>query len=181
MEIGYFFHYWQYETWVTKWSSSPQPSHHEDMLQSIHQLRLHSHLCDVTVQVAFHGELEEFEAQQVVLAASSGYFKNILLAPDPPKKLFLGNVWNTDFTRFLEYIYTGKLEVDEEFAEDKIGVICEVATLLECKSLMEACSSVLDEGSSSPHGAKSSVWQDMEADLDDVEEGVLGVGVNKIP
>uniref|UniRef100_A0A673WVQ1 Heterogeneous nuclear ribonucleoprotein A0, like n=1 Tax=Salmo trutta TaxID=8032 RepID=A0A673WVQ1_SALTR len=110
-----------------------------DKVVQLSSLRLHSHLCDVTVQVAFHGELEEFEAQQVVLAASSGYFKNILLAPDPPKKLFLGN-----------------------FAEDKIGVICEVATLLECKSLMEACSSVLDEGSSSPHGAKSSVSQDME-------------------
>jgi hypothetical protein len=58
----------------------------------------------------------------VVRAASSGYFKNILLAPDPPKKLFPGNVRNTDYTWFLEYIYTGKLEVDEKFAEDKIGV-----------------------------------------------------------
>ncbi|CAB1340031.1 unnamed protein product [Coregonus sp. 'balchen'] len=154
------------------------------MLQSMHQLRLHSHLCDVTVQVAFHGELEEFEAHRLVLAASSGYFKNILLAPDPPKKIFLGNVRNTDFTRFLEYVYTGKLEVDKEFAKDKIGVIREVAILLECKSLIEACSSVLDEGSSSPHGAESSMSQDMEADLDDVEEeeeGLLGIGINKIP
>ncbi|XP_041716190.1 GDNF-inducible zinc finger protein 1 [Coregonus clupeaformis] len=164
-------------------------SHHEDMLQSMHQLRLHSHLCDVTVQVAFHGELEEFEAHRLVLAASSGYFKNILLAPDPPKKIFLGNVRNTDFTRFLEYVYTGKLEVDKEFAKDKIGVIREVAILLECKSLIEACSSVLqasvlDEGSSSPHGAESSMSQHMEADLDDVEEeeeGLLGIGINKIP
>ncbi|CAB1343210.1 unnamed protein product [Coregonus sp. 'balchen'] len=157
--------------------------HHEDMLQSLHQLRLHGHLCDVTVQVDFQGELEEFEAHQVVLAASSGYFKNILLAPDPPKKLFLGNVRTTDFTRFLEYVYTGKLEVDKEFAKDKIGVIHEVATLLECKSLVQACCSVLDEGSLSPHRAETSMSQDKEADLDDVEEeeGALGVEVNKVP
>ncbi|XP_024276618.1 GDNF-inducible zinc finger protein 1 [Oncorhynchus tshawytscha] len=157
--------------------------HHEDMLQSLHQLRLHGHLCDVTVQVDFQGELEEFEAHQAVLAASSGYFKNILLAPDPPKKLFLGNVRTTDFTRFLEYVYTGKLEVDKEFAKDKIGVIHEVATLLECKSLVQACSSVLYEGSLSLHRVEATMSQDMEADLYDVgeEEGALGVGVNKVP
>lgn len=157
--------------------------HHEDMLQSLHQLRLHGHLCDVTVQVDFQGELEEFEAHQAVLAASSGYFKNILLAPDPPKKLFLGNVRTTDFTRFLEYVYTGKLEVDKEFAKDKIGVIYEVATLLECKSLVQACISVLDEGSLSLHRVETSMSQDMEAGLDDVgeEDGALWVGVNKVP
>ncbi|KAJ8009521.1 hypothetical protein DPEC_G00089740 [Dallia pectoralis] len=157
--------------------------HHEDMLQSLHQLRLHGHLCDVTVQVDFHGELEEFEAHQVVLAASSGYFKDILLAPDPPKKLFLGNIRTSDFTRFLEYVYTGKLEFDKEFAKDSIGVIREVATLLQCSSLVKACCSVLEEDSLSLHRA-GTLSRDMEADLDHSEEdkwGSLGIGINNVP
>ncbi|KAL0967724.1 hypothetical protein UPYG_G00256090 [Umbra pygmaea] len=118
--------------------------HQENVFQSLHQLRLHGQLCDVTVQVDYQGELEEFAAHQVVLAASSGYFKNILLAPDPPKKLFLGNVRITDFTWFLEYIYTGKLAVGDESAKEKIGVIREVATLFDCNSLVKACCSVLE-------------------------------------
>uniref|UniRef100_A0AAY5KSK3 GDNF inducible zinc finger protein 1 n=1 Tax=Esox lucius TaxID=8010 RepID=A0AAY5KSK3_ESOLU len=157
--------------------------HHEDMLQSLHQLRLHGQLCDVTVQVDYQGELEEFEAHQVVLAASSGYFKDILLAPDPPKKLFLGNIRTSDFNRFLEYVYTGKLEVDKEFAKDKVSVIREVATLLQCNSLVKACCSVLDEGSLNLHGGKT-LSQDTEADLDNLEEekwGTLGIGVNHVP
>ena len=120
-------------------------SHHEDMLEAMHQLRQKGHLCDVTVQVNFQGELEEFEVHQVVLAASSGYFKCILLAQDAPKKLFLTNMHTTDFSTFLEYVYTGKAQV----AKERICDVHEMSKLLDCKMLTEACNLVLNTETSS--------------------------------
>lgn len=137
--------------------------HHGDLLESMHQLRLQGHLCDITVQVDFHGELEEFEVHQVVLAASSGYFKGILLNQDALNKLFLTNMRTTDFAIFLEYVYTGKLKV----AKDKIGDIHEVAILLDCKELKEICSLALNAGGSSVHGKETS--QHTEAGLDSIK------------
>ncbi|KAI4801973.1 hypothetical protein KUCAC02_019837, partial [Chaenocephalus aceratus] len=57
-------------------------SHHENILSSLHQLRLQGQLSDVTVQVDYQGEVQEFQAHQVMLAASSGYFRDILLSQD---------------------------------------------------------------------------------------------------
>ncbi|KAJ8355535.1 hypothetical protein SKAU_G00183290 [Synaphobranchus kaupii] len=109
--------------------------YHENLLGEMQQLRLMGHLCDITVQVDFEGELEEFEAHQVMLAASSGYFKGILLGKDPPAKIFLGTMPTSDFGRFLEFVYTAKLEVEMS----KTGDILEMAKLLECRDLVEAC------------------------------------------
>ncbi|XP_064197331.1 GDNF-inducible zinc finger protein 1 [Anguilla rostrata] len=110
--------------------------YHENLLGEMQQLRLTGHLCDITVQVDFEGELEEFEAHQLILAASSGYFKGILLGKDPPPaKIFLGTVPPSDFGRFLEFAYTAKLEVERS----KTGDILEMAKLLQCRDLAEAC------------------------------------------
>lgn len=125
-------------------------SHRGNMLEAMHQLRLHGQLCDVTVQVDFQGELEEFEVHQVVLAASSDYFRGILLARDAPKKLFLSNIHTTDFGKFLEYVYTGKVNVSKE----KIGDVHEMSKLLQCKMLTEACSLILSAESSQEVGSE---------------------------
>uniref|UniRef100_A0A3Q3KAK5 BTB domain-containing protein n=2 Tax=Monopterus albus TaxID=43700 RepID=A0A3Q3KAK5_MONAL len=111
-------------------------SHHENLLTSLHQLRLQGQLSDVTVQVDYQGELQEFQAHQVMLAASSGYFKKILLCQDAARdKLLLSNMHSNDFSKFLEFVYTGKVEV----ARDKIGDVQAAAQFLDCEDLSDVC------------------------------------------
>ncbi|KAM4632955.1 uncharacterized protein gzf1 [Polymixia lowei] len=135
-------------------------SHHENILGSLHQMRLAGQLSDITVRVDYEGEVEEFQAHQVMLAASSGYFKKILLSQDgAPDKLFLSNMHTTNFSKFLEFVYTGKVEV----ARDKLGDVHEIALQLDCKDLSEICGKAMDAGDSQePTKGTSSPPQDAE-------------------
>ncbi|GAA6224506.1 GDNF-inducible zinc finger protein 1-like [Lates japonicus] len=118
-------------------------SHHENFLASLHQLRLQGHLNDVTVQVDYQGDLQEFQAHQVVLAASSGYFKKVLLSQDAARdKLLLSNMHSSNFSKFLEFAYTGKVEV----SRDKIGDVKAAAQLLDCEDLSEVCGEAMSAG-----------------------------------
>uniref|UniRef100_A0A8D2ZVD0 GDNF-inducible zinc finger protein 1 n=3 Tax=Scophthalmus maximus TaxID=52904 RepID=A0A8D2ZVD0_SCOMX len=119
-------------------------SHHDNVLASLHQLRLRGHLCDATVQVDYQGDVQEFQAHRAVLAASGGYFRTILLSEDAaaPDKLALSNMAPGDFSKFLEFAYTGKVEV----ARDKIGDIQAVAQLLDCRDLSEVCGDAVSAG-----------------------------------
>uniref|UniRef100_A0A3B4ERB3 Heterogeneous nuclear ribonucleoprotein A0, like n=1 Tax=Pundamilia nyererei TaxID=303518 RepID=A0A3B4ERB3_9CICH len=111
-------------------------SHHEHILASLHDLRLQGQLSDVTVQVDYEGDVEEFHAHQVMLAASSGYFKKILLSPHASRdKLSLSNMHSEDFSAFLEFVYTGKVEV----ARHKIGSVQAAAEFLDCDDLLKVC------------------------------------------
>ncbi|GAA6066819.1 GDNF-inducible zinc finger protein 1 [Tachysurus ichikawai] len=114
-------------------------SHHEHLLQAMWNLRVTGNLCDLTVQVDFHGEVEEFTAHQLVLAASSGYFKTLLLAEERVGKIFLNTVSPEVFKKFLEYAYSGKMEVEERHLDH----ILKMARLLDCQDLVEACSTKL--------------------------------------
>uniref|UniRef100_A0A3Q2ZUE6 GDNF-inducible zinc finger protein 1-like n=1 Tax=Kryptolebias marmoratus TaxID=37003 RepID=A0A3Q2ZUE6_KRYMA len=88
-------------------------SHHKNILASLHQLRTQGQLCDVTVQVDYQGDVLEFQAHQVILAASSGYFRSILSSQDAIKdKLVLSDMQSSDFSLFLEFVYTGAVEVE---------------------------------------------------------------------
>ncbi|XP_052442838.1 GDNF-inducible zinc finger protein 1 isoform X1 [Carassius gibelio] len=121
-------------------------SHHKNVLNAMWKLRTMGNLCDITVQADFQGELEEFEAHKVVLAASSGYFESHLLANDQVKKIFLSDSLPYAFEKFLEYAYLGKIEVERSY----ISSILQMAKLLKCQDLVDACeaeipSSVLDE------------------------------------
>ncbi|CAL8313353.1 unnamed protein product [Lota lota] len=121
--------------------------HHDNILASLHQLRLGGQLVDITVQVDYQGEMEEFQAHQVMLAAYSGYFKRLLLAQDAvPDKLFLSNIRTANFSKFLEFVYTGKVEV----ARDKLGDVQAAAVLLDCKDLSEVCGTAMTAGIRSP-------------------------------
>nr|XP_057912329.1 GDNF-inducible zinc finger protein 1 [Doryrhamphus excisus] len=118
-------------------------SHHEHILDSLHHLRLQGHLSDVTVQVEHRGDVQVFQAHQVILAASSGYFKNILLAQDAARdNIPLSNMQPGDFSTFLEFIYTGKLVV----TQSKLVDIEEVAKLLDCKELLKICRAAISAG-----------------------------------
>ncbi|XP_058235298.1 GDNF-inducible zinc finger protein 1 [Hemibagrus wyckioides] len=114
-------------------------SYHEHLLGAMWKLRVKGNLCDLTVQVDFHGELEEFTAHQIVLAASSGYFKTLLLAEERVEKIFLNTISPEVFTKFLEYVYSGKMEVEESCLDN----ILKMAKLLDCQDLVETCNTKL--------------------------------------
>ena len=139
-------------------------SHHENILASLHQLRLQGQLSDVTVQVDYQGEVQEFQAHQVVLAASSGYFRKILLSQDAHRdKLLLSNMHSNDFSKFLEFAYTGMVEV----ARDKIGDVEAAAQLLDCADLTEVCGEAMSAGVLQKPTKKTSVSD--VADKDDLQ------------
>ncbi|XP_029352010.1 GDNF-inducible zinc finger protein 1 [Echeneis naucrates] len=141
-------------------------SHHENILASLQQLRLQGQLSDVTIQIDYQGDMQEFQAHQVVLAASSGYFKKILLSQDGDRdKLLLSNMHSTSFSKFLEFVYTGKVEV----ARDRIGDVQAAARLLDCEGLAEVCDEAMSAGILQSSAKKTSPSK--AGDKDDLEDG----------
>ncbi|XP_053301029.1 GDNF-inducible zinc finger protein 1 [Pleuronectes platessa] len=149
-------------------------SHHENILASLHQLRLQGLLCDVTVHVDFQGDKQEFQAHQVVLAASSGYFKSTLLVQDVARDtISLSNVHSDDFSTFLEFVYTGKVEV----ASKKIADVQAAAELLDCRDLSEVCDEAMRAETLEPPKKKtpaSNVSDHYYLQCDDKEKGPKG-------
>ncbi|XP_072218438.1 uncharacterized protein gzf1 [Leuresthes tenuis] len=144
-------------------------SHHESILSSLRDLRLQGQLCDVTVQVDYQGDLQEFQAHQVILAASSGYFKRILLCEDATQdKLILSNMNFSDFSKFLEFVYTGKVEV----ARNKIRDVQAMAQFLDCGGLSEVCGNALSAGVlQKPRGKTSVSTVEEPVDVHDATSG----------
>lgn len=136
-------------------------SHHDNILASLYQLRLLGQLSDVTVQVDYQGDMQEFQAHQVMLAASSGYFKRMLLSPDGAQdKLVLSNMHSSDFSKFLEFVYTGKVEV----ARDKIGDVQTAAQFLDCQDLSDVCGEAMSAGILQKHTKKTSASEAVDED-----------------
>lgn len=118
-------------------------NYHENILASLQQLRMEGLLTDVTVQVDNQGHTEEFQAHKLMLAASSGYFKTALSSQEvAQEKISLLAVHNEHFSKFLEFVYTGKIELIRE----KIGDVLAVAECLDCKELAEVCRDALTAG-----------------------------------
>ncbi|KAM6915110.1 uncharacterized protein gzf1 [Xenentodon cancila] len=115
-------------------------SHHENVLASLYQLMLQGQLCDITVQVDYQGDVEEFQVHQLILAASSGYFKRMILSQDVTQdRLSLSNMHSNVFSKFLDFAYTGKVEV----ARDKLGDVQAMAEFLDCGDLTKICDEAL--------------------------------------
>lgn len=129
-------------------------NYHKNILASLQLLRLQGQLSDVTVQVDYQGDVQVFQAHRVMLAASSGYFKEHLLAPDsaPQGKLLLSNMHFNYFSKFLEFIYTGKVEV----SKDKVADVLAAALSLDCKDLAEVCGEAMTVGILENHTKKLS-------------------------
>lgn len=126
--------------------------HHDNVLASLHEMRLQGQLNDVTVQVDYQGDVQEFQAHQVMLAASSGYFKEVLLSQGAATdRLLLSNIHANDFSMFLEFVYTGKVEV----SRDKIGDVQAVAEVLDCKALSVVCGEAMSAGILQKHTKKA--------------------------
>ncbi|XP_061845364.1 GDNF-inducible zinc finger protein 1 [Colius striatus] len=110
-----------------------------NLLNEMHQLRLLGHLCDVTVSVEYQGVRAEFVAHKAVLAATSKFFKEVFLnekgMDGPRTNVFLNEVQVADFASFLEFVYTAKVEVEE----DRVQRMLEIAEKLKCLDLSETC------------------------------------------
>ncbi|XP_034018545.1 GDNF-inducible zinc finger protein 1 [Thalassophryne amazonica] len=114
--------------------------HHKNILASLHQLWLQEQLTDITFQVDDHGEKQEFRAHQVMLAASSGYFKKMLLSDEAaPDKLLLSHIQSKDFAKFLDFVYTGKVKV----ARNRIADVQAMAQFFDCVDLLDVCSQAM--------------------------------------
>lgn len=127
-------------------------NYHKNILASLQLLRLQGLLSDVTVHVDYQGDVQVFQAHRVMLAASSGYFREHLLAPDsaPQGKLLLSNMHFNYFSKFLEFVYTGKVEV----SKDKIADVLAAALSLDCKDLAEVCGEAMTVGIIENHAKK---------------------------
>ncbi|XP_037100692.1 GDNF-inducible zinc finger protein 1 isoform X7 [Syngnathus acus] len=111
-------------------------THHQNILNTLHHLRLQGHLSDITVRVDYQGHAQTFQAHRVVLAASSDYFRNIFLSLDAtPDQITLSNMHPSDFSDFLEFVYTGKAEVAQSRMEDMQAA----AKILKCEELARVC------------------------------------------
>ncbi|NXP21811.1 GZF1 protein, partial [Scytalopus superciliaris] len=110
-----------------------------NLLNEMHQLRLLGHLCDVTVSVEYQGVRADFVAHKAVLAATSKFFKEVFLnekaADGPRSSVFLHEVQGADFASFLEFVYTARVEVEE----DRVQRMLEIAEKLKCLDLSETC------------------------------------------
>lgn len=110
-----------------------------NLLHEMHQLRLLGHLCDVTVSVEYQGVREEFMAHKAVLAATSKFFKEMFLnektMDGTRTNVYLNEVQVVDFASFLEFVYTAKVQVEE----DRVQRMLEMAEKLKCLDLSETC------------------------------------------
>ncbi|XP_012912499.1 GDNF-inducible zinc finger protein 1 isoform X2 [Mustela putorius furo] len=110
-----------------------------NLLHEMHQLRLLGHLCDVTVSVEYQGVREEFMAHKAVLAATSKFFKEMFLnektVDGTRTNVYLNEVQVVDFASFLEFVYTAKVQVEE----DRVQRMLEMAEKLKCLDLSETC------------------------------------------
>ncbi|XP_058535606.1 GDNF-inducible zinc finger protein 1 [Ochotona princeps] len=117
--------------------SKSSPLH---LLREMHKLRLLGHLCDVTVSVECQGVREDFMAHKAVLAATSKFFKDVFLneksaGAGARTQVCLSEVPVADFASFLEFVYTAKVQVEE----DRVQRMLEVAEKLKCLDLSETC------------------------------------------
>ncbi|XP_040130069.1 GDNF-inducible zinc finger protein 1 isoform X2 [Ictidomys tridecemlineatus] len=110
-----------------------------NLLHEMHELRLLGHLCDVTVSVEYQGVREDFVAHKAVLAATSKFFKEMFLnekSEDGTRtNVYLNEVQVVDFASFLEFVYTAKVQVEE----DRVQRMLEMAEKLKCLDLSETC------------------------------------------
>ncbi|XP_042522418.1 GDNF-inducible zinc finger protein 1 [Dipodomys spectabilis] len=110
-----------------------------NLLHEMHELRLLGHLCDVTVSVEYQGVREDFMAHKAVLAATSKFFKEMFLnektVVGTRTNVYLNEVQVVDFASFLEFVYTAKVQVEE----DRVQRMLEMAEKLKCLDLSETC------------------------------------------
>ncbi|TRY83497.1 hypothetical protein DNTS_016230 [Danionella cerebrum] len=107
-------------------------THKLSILHKLDKLRRQELLCDITIIV----ENTLFRAHKVILAASSEYFSSMFTAEDQVTKSVyeVNGMTAKTFSAILEFIYSGKLLVEESISEQ----ILETARFLKISDLNEA-------------------------------------------
>ncbi|XP_062038262.1 hypermethylated in cancer 2 protein [Lepus europaeus] len=110
------------------------PSHSKQLLLQLNQQRTKGFLCDVIIMV----ENSIFRAHKNVLAASSIYFKSLVLH-DNLINLDTDMVSSTVFQQILDFIYTGKLLPSDQPAEPNFNTLLTAASYLQLPELAALC------------------------------------------
>ncbi|OCT79268.1 GDNF-inducible zinc finger protein 1 [Xenopus laevis] len=145
------------------------------LLNEMYQLRLLGQLCDVTVRVEHHGSKMDFSAHKSVLAASSKYFKELFINQNildcPNAYINLCEMPSEDFASFLDFVYTAKVEVEEE----RVQRMMDVAEKLRCPELAETCFQLKKQ-------MLESVWLDLQniSEVQEVEEDINTLTLNPL-
>ncbi|KAI8496747.1 transcription coactivator binding [Branchiostoma belcheri] len=106
----------------------------DSLLQQLDQQRRDDLLCDITLKTAG----QEWRAHKCVLSAHSGYFKSVFAAYDATE-VQLDPVTEKGFSALLDYMYTAKLVLTKETAQD----ILVAAGFLEIVNVLSDCSTYL--------------------------------------
>ncbi|XP_038202685.1 hypermethylated in cancer 2 protein [Arvicola amphibius] len=110
------------------------PSHSKQLLLQLNQQRTKGFLCDVIIMV----ENSIFRAHKNVLAASSIYFKSLVLH-DNLINLDTDMVSSTVFQQILDFIYTGKLLPSDQPSEPNFSTLLTAASYLQLPELAALC------------------------------------------
>ncbi|XP_004716387.1 hypermethylated in cancer 2 protein [Echinops telfairi] len=110
------------------------PSHSKQLLLQLNQQRAKGFLCDVVIMV----ENSIFRAHKNVLAASSIYFKSLVLH-DNLINLDTDMVSSAVFQQILDFIYTGKLLPGDQPAEPNFSTLLTAASYLQLPELAALC------------------------------------------
>uniref|UniRef100_H3AV05 HIC ZBTB transcriptional repressor 2 n=1 Tax=Latimeria chalumnae TaxID=7897 RepID=H3AV05_LATCH len=110
------------------------PNHAKQLLLQLNQQRAKGFLCDVIIVV----ENALFRAHKNILAASSMYFKSLILH-DNLINLDTDMVNPTVFRQILDFIYTGKLLATDQSGEQNFNALLTAASYLQLHDLAAFC------------------------------------------
>ncbi|XP_039188319.1 hypermethylated in cancer 2 protein [Crotalus tigris] len=110
------------------------PNHAKHLLLQLNQQRAKGFLCDVIIVV----ENALFRAHKNILAASSMYFKSLILH-DNLINLDTDMVNPTVFRQILDFIYTGKLLMTDQPGEQNFNALLTAASYLQLPDLAALC------------------------------------------
>ncbi|XP_051540844.1 hypermethylated in cancer 2 protein [Myxocyprinus asiaticus] len=110
------------------------PNHAKQLLLQLNQQRAKGYLCDVIIVV----ENALFRAHKNILAASSIYFKSLILH-DNLINLDTDMVNPSVFRQVLDFIYTGKLLSTDQFSDHNFNALLTAASYLQLHDLAALC------------------------------------------
>lgn len=117
------------------------PNHAKQLLLQLNQQRAKGYLCDVIIVV----ENALFRAHKNILAASSIYFKSLILH-DNLINLDTDMVNPSVFRQVLDFIYTGKLLSSDQVSDHNFKALLTAASYLQLHDLAALCRKKLKRG-----------------------------------
>ncbi|XP_053097486.1 hypermethylated in cancer 2 protein [Pangasianodon hypophthalmus] len=122
------------------------PNHAKQLLLQLNQQRAKGYLCDVIIVV----ENALFRAHKNILAASSIYFKSLILH-DNLINLDTDMVNPSIFRQILDFIYTGKLLSSDQVSDHNFNALLTAASYLQLHDLAALCRKKLKRNGRSLH------------------------------